>query len=481
MLDNGTNQRSPENRLLHAEGIVFMPYFLDRTAHRRRLLGTTAVATAALAAPAVAFGRQIASPGASPATAGGSTKSVIFFLGDGMAQAHRDAGQLFSVGAYAPLVMDSLPYAGLIGTNSVTEGELITDSAAAATSFATGVKTFNGAIGVDASGASVPTLMELAKAAGKSVGIVTTSQVTDASPAAFAAHVQDRDEQSEIARQFIEETQVDVILGGGEDRWLPAGTPGAFPDNPPEDDEEASESDKGDLIAKAQELGYAYVSDADGLASATGPKLLGLFANEEMFQQRPEEQGDLYEPVVTLDKMTAKAIEILSANPAGFVLFVEEEAIDEMSHSNNATLMLKGVQELDKAVTVGLDYASANPDTLLLVTADHECGGLTIEGPDDPDYPDESGTGGADDISAEDGPFPVADSGYTFILDWTTTGHTGVRVPITSVGPGAEQLTGVFENTYLFVVLATVLGLPLPAGVDATPVPGSTPLASPVS
>jgi alkaline phosphatase len=446
--------------------------------NRRSLLKISAAGgVAAAASPRFmngAFAKQ-----ATPMAANGPAKSVIFYLGDGMGQAHRDAGQLAQVGAYANLAMNSLPVVGLVGTNSVTPdgASLITDSAAAATAFATGHKSFNGAIGVDADGNTVTNLAELAKAAGKSVGLVTTSQVTDASPAAFAAHVQDRDEQSEIARQYIEDAQIDVILGGGEDRWYPEGSAGAYPDNPEEDPEEQSSSDKGDLVARAKEIGYEYVSDAAGLEGATGPKLLGLFANEEMFQQRPEGEGDIYDPVVTLNQMVTKAIEILSQNPNGFLLFVEEEATDEFSHSNNATYVLKGMQYLEEAVQTGLAFAESNPDTLVLVTADHECGGLTIESPDDED---ESGDGAT--ISAEDGPFPVAGTGYSFFMDWTTSGHTGVRVPLTATGPGSEKFAGYYENTYIFTVLVEAFGLELPADLPTEITPGVVePAASPVA
>jgi alkaline phosphatase len=134
----------------------------------------------------------------------------------------------------------------------------------------------------------VRNIVEQAKAAGKSVGLGTTSQVTDASPAGFAAHVEDRDQQSEIARQYIEETKVDVILGGGEDRWYPAGNAGGFPDNPREGPSEQSIGTEGNFVKKAKSLGYQYITDKKGLKSADGKKVLDLFANEEMFQQRPE-------------------------------------------------------------------------------------------------------------------------------------------------------------------------------------------------
>lgn len=448
-----------------------------RLTRRSLVAGTLALGLAAAGGSRVMTARQ-----ATPISGTGAAKNVIFMMGDGMGLAQRTAGQLATVGAYGRLTMDTLPVSGIVGTNASDPDEVVTDSAAGATSFATGVKTFNGAISVDVDGNPVPTVLELAKAAGKSVGVITTSQVTDASPAAFGSHVADRGDQSEIARQFIEETGIDVILGGGEDRWLPEGSAGAYPDNPPEDPEEQSQGDKGDLVARAQELGYTYVSDPGGLASATGPKLLGLFANEEMFQQNPEGEGDIYDPVVTLDQMVGKAIEILSQNENGFFLFVEEEAIDEMAHSNNAPLTIKGVQELDRTVGVALDFVTANPDTLLIVTADHETAGLTIEGLDNPEYPDESGDG----VSAEDGPFSVADSGYEFIMDWTTTGHTASPVPLTAAGPGSERLAGVYENTDVFVAMVEAMGLMLPPGIPATPVPGlpagsATPVATPAS
>lgn len=373
---------------------------------------------------------------------GGVARNVIFMLGDGMGRAQRDAGQLFTVGPYDRLAMDTLPVTGFVGTNSVDAGTFITDSAAAATALATGVKTLNGAIGVDARGERVNNLIELAKDAGKSVGLVTTSRVSDASPAAFAAHVLNRDYQREIARQYIEETAVDVILGGGKDRWLPKGAPA--------DADELNSSDKDDLIARARALGYAYVRDAAGLASAAGPKLLGLFADEKMFRTPSEGKEGRYDPVVSLERMVTKAIEILSHNPNGFFLFAEEEAIDEMAHANEASLMLKGVRALDKAVAVALDFSTSNPDTLLLVTGDHETGGLAIE-------------------AGQDAPFPVANSDYAFKVDWTTGGHTGMRIPLTAAGPGAEALAGHYENTEVFVAILRAMGIELSAGIPATP------------
>jgi alkaline phosphatase len=296
-------------------------------------------------------------------------------------------------------------------------------------------------------------------------GIVTTAQVTDASPAAFFSNSVDRSAQDDIARQYLQVSQPQVILGGGEDWWLPAGDEGTYaPRAGDTEDPEVSRSTQGDLVAQAEGLGYEYVSTAAEFAAADSDQLLGLFANEEMFQQRPEGQGDEFAPVVPLADMTTKALDILSEDEDGFFLLVEEEAVDEMSHANNGTRMLQAMRSLDAAVEVAQAYVAEHPDTLLIVTGDHECGGLTIE---DVDPDDESGPGGTlpqetavagGTESGEDGPFLVAGSeDYDFALDWTTTGHTGVPTVVTAEGPGSEQLTGYYPNTHLHEVVREVL------------------------
>ena len=137
--------------------------------------------------------------------------------------------------------MNKLDHTGLVHTDPADPDEAVTDSAAAATAFATGVKTFNGGVGVDPQGRPVRTLLEDARRAGKATGLVTTSQVTDATPAAYGAHVSDRAQQSEIAKQFLEGSKPDVILGGGEDYWFPPGDAGGHPDHPATDPTEAEQ------------------------------------------------------------------------------------------------------------------------------------------------------------------------------------------------------------------------------------------------
>jgi alkaline phosphatase len=391
-------------------------------------------------------------------------RSVIFVNGDGMAAAHREAGRLDQEGFDGQLAMGSLPVAGLQTTDPRDPVDTVTDSAAGASAWATGVKTYNGAISVDVDGNPLPTIGAEAAEAGLATGLVTTAQVTDATPAAFFSSTTDRALQDQIARQYLEVSEPQVVLGGGEDWWLPAGDEGVFPPRAGDAaDPEVSRSQQGDQIARAEGLGYEYVHDAAGLAAAEGDRLLGLFANEEMFQMREEGLGDEYAPVVPLADMTAKALDVLSEDDDGFFLLVEEEGVDEMAHHDNGARMLQTMRALDDAVQVARDYVAEHPDTLLIVTGDHETGGLTIE---DVNVDDESGLGGTldgtpapteDMVSGEDGPFSVAGSDKTFVLDWTSNQHTGAPTVVTAEGPGSDELTGMYPNTHLHEVLSDAL------------------------
>jgi alkaline phosphatase len=398
-------------------------------------------------------------------------RNVILLIGDGMGQAHRFAAQLLAAGRNGRLAMDRLPYLGQMGTTSADAMSFVTDSAAAATAIATGAKTFNGSVSIDQNGRELTTILELARASGRSVGLVSTCQITDATPAAFAAHVPHRADQSEVARQYIDRNRVDVILGGGAAHWYPWGA--TLPPALTADASCRGIGADGDLVALARETGYEFVADATGLRASLdqrrrkpGGPLLGLFAAQEFFVQSAEGFGAVYDPPVALADLTSAAIEILDQNPRGFFLMVEESAIDRMAHRNNAPLMLKGVLELDRAVQVALAFADRAPDTLVVVTADHECGGLAVAGSQDQPYPYEPGGGLLDTMLAgEDGPFPVADADYGFVVGWATTGHTAAPVPITASGPGAERLAGEIENTDLFPAMTEAMDL---AGVLAS-------------
>lgn len=374
-------------------------------------------------------------------------RNVIYVQGDGMGRAQRDLIRLATVGRHGQLAMDRLPVAGSVHTDPADPEEAVTDSAAAATAMATGHKTYNGAVGVDAHGRRLTTVLELAKRAGKATGLVTTAQATGASPAAFAAHVPDRDDQSEIARQYVTASRPDVIMGGGEDWWYPKGDPGAWPDHPPENPDEASQGTKGDLVRLAERHGYDHVTNRRELRATHAARILGLFANEEMFQARAEGEGDEYRPHVSLPEMTGKALDTLSRNRRGFFLMVEEEGIDSMAHANNARRVIQAGRALERTVELVLRFAAHHPDTLVIIGGDHETGGLAIESVDGTD-------------AGEDGPFRVAGGDVRFTVDWTTDDHTGVDIPVTATGPGAYRLDGSVDNTDMYDAMVVAMRLP---------------------
>ncbi|WP_033290621.1 alkaline phosphatase [Amycolatopsis jejuensis] len=377
-------------------------------------------------------------PAGDTATAAGHprARNIVYIQGDGMGAAQREFVRLATTGRAGDLVLNRLPVTGLVHTDPADPDELVTDSAAAATALATGRKTRNGAIGQDAQGRRVQTVLEQAKRAGKSTGLVTTAQVTGASPAAFAAHVPSRDLQSEIALQYLTDSRPDVLLGGGEDWWLPKGDPGAWPDKPGEE----SRSTQGNLIEKAKRSGYTYVRNADELAAARAPRLLGLFANEDMVDYGPDGEG-AYRPKVPLVQMARKALDTLSANPRGFFLFLEEEGIDGMSHENNAHGVLDAGRALDAAVAEVLRFTRSHPDTLVIIGGDHETGGLSIE----------------DANPDGDGPFPVPGTKLSLTVGWSTGDHTGVPTPVTATGPGSDRLDGTLDNTDVYRAMAASL------------------------
>ncbi|NOZ30196.1 MAG: alkaline phosphatase [Chloroflexi bacterium] len=360
-------------------------------------------------------------PDGSPAQ--GRAHAVILFIGDGMGEAQRIAGRWSAKGQSGRLSMEAMPFGGWARTASADNA--VTDSAAAATALATGVKTNNGMIAVSPAGDPLVTILERAQARGMAVGLVTTTQIAHATPAAFVAHVQSRQEMQEIARQMIA-AKVDVLLGGGEDEFLPTTATGCYP-------QPGERTDGRNLITEAVAAGYVYVCDATSFAAvdpASTSRLLGLFADEGMV--RP------FSP--SLADMTRKAIEILSRDPDGFFLMVEGGQIDWASHANRAADTITDVIGLDEAVTVAKTYAASAPNTLIIVTADHETGGMSV-----------------DLTSGEQGPFSMPD-GTPFYVSWTTRGHTGVNVPTTALGPWSHLLSGEYENTYIHDVMQRALG-----------------------
>ena len=195
---------------------------------------------------------------------------------------------------------------------------------------------------------------------------------------------------------------------------------------------------------------YQYVTNAAELGKVNKGKVLGLFANEEMFEYHNEGEGDLYDPSVRLPVMATKAIDLLSRDRDGFFLFIEEEGIDEMAHHSNAKLMIKAGAELDRTVKIALDFAARTPGTLVLVVGDHETGGLAIE---NVDPNDENGSGEQSEDTVA-----IAHSNLKMVADWTTNGHTGAATPVTASGPGAQRLAGFIKNTQVHDAVLKAMG-----------------------
>ena len=348
--------------------------------------------------------------------------NIILFIGDGMGRIHRQAARLSAGGESGKLAMDGMAVTGWAHTRSASNP--VTDSAAAATAMACGTKTNNGVVGMNASGQRLPSILEEAKGMGKSTGLVSSGQLTNATPAAFAAHVHNRYKLAEIAAQ-MSASQVDVLLGGGENDFLPTFETGCYP-------EPGKRTDGRNLIREAVAAGYAYACKPSVLFQA-GPaaagRQLGLFADEGLTWPRSP----------SLAALTQKAIDLLSRNANGFFLMVEEDQIDEAAHDHDAALAIACILKLDEAVRLALDFAKADGETLVIVAADHETGGLRI-------FLNATGEPG------EQGPFPMPD-GKVFYASWSTDEHTADDVPVTSLGPSSTALNGSYENTFIHDVM----------------------------
>jgi alkaline phosphatase len=342
-------------------------------------------------------------------------RNIILFIGDGMGLSHLTAARINSFGPDGRFHLDHMPVTGLVTTHAVDN--LITDSAAAGTALATGVKTTNGSIGVDSSGASHPTILETARDAGLSTGLVTTTYITDATPATFAAHVRSRAMKDEIALQLLY-ARVNVLFGEGDHFYPPT-------------DARSARKDGENPLALAKELGYAIVENKGALDSTKANFLLGLFPDLTTDRMKPE----LHSPPQTpsLAELTAKAIKILNRNEKGFFLMVEEEGVDMGSHVNRDDYFIHHLNRLDEAVKVGLDFAARDERTLVLLTADHETGGVNVIG----------GVKRKKKVK----------------LSWATDRHTGQPVPLFAFGPHALRFTGLKDNTEIPKIMAELLRL----------------------
>lgn len=386
-------------------------------------------------------------------------KNIIIMIGDGMGPAYTSAYRYYkdnpSTNEVEETVFDRL----LVGTSSTypaKESGYITDSAAAATALATGEKSYNGAISVNAQHQPLTTLFELAYKQGKKTGIAVTSQVNHATPAAFMSHNESRRNYEQIAKSYLN-SNTDVILGGGQ-RYFPKS-----------------------LLQQFQSQGYQTLTNIEQLSSSSSKKVLGLFADVQLPWAIDDKQAQY------LTQMTQHALKTLEQSPQGFVLLVEGSLIDWAGHDNDIATAMHELDEFASAIEVAEQYVRQNPQTLLLVTADHSTGGMTVAANGEYQWrpeilksiaatPQAIATQAASEanwltsVQSQLGiqlteqelatlkvAYPHGEKAIHKVLKklidvrsntgWTGNGHTGIDVQVFAKGAGSELFHGFQDNT----------------------------------
>lgn len=399
--------------------------------------------------------------------------SVIILSGDGMGIQQRTAIQYALYGLDERQPMDALPYTGFLDTISLGPGA-VTDSAAGATAWAIGQKTINGYTGLGKDKKRVPTLLDIAKEQGKTTALINDHDVTNATLASFGGPVINRDWKSTIAKKEIYNGKVDILMGGNEAYWYPPGNDGKIP-NTNKDGEDDSEGTQGNLVDKAIEQGYQYAYDKKTVAALTGPKVLAL-VQDSAKRRWIETKGYKINKdphYVPVKDMVKKALEIAGQNPNGFFMAMESDDLDSAGHEHDVRNVIQSGKTVNQMVEAIQEYRETNPNVLVIVTADHETGGMTIEpmgetntnsdGDDPIPYWGKplNNAGPKGQVPIRSGPVTIKGTKRKFKVDWTTGEHTGGMVPVTAVGPNADEMVGVWPNTHVFdVAKKTLLGTP---------------------
>ena len=417
---------------------------------------------------------------------GHSAKNVILLIGDGMGANQVSAAAYYNGKGFqaGKLEMDRFNNVGFARTHS--HDNVVTDSAAAATAFSANKKTDNNVIGMAPKDDEhkegeaffdVETVLEEAAEQKKATGLVSTARITHATPAAFASHIDHRDKENEIASQMLIEHDIDVLLGGGK-RYFVSKKDGG------------KREDGKNLIQEAKKKGYDVVENEKALGNAEGKKLLGLFNNSHMTYELDRDLTK--EP--SLNEMTEKALDVMGNQKEGFFLMVEGGRIDHAGHANYPAANVHETLAFDEAVGTALDFAENHKDTLVIVSADHETGGMSIGA--DGTYGFNRDTlknmkrsseyiasqlnkkrsnikavmekfAGINDLNESEMKLiqhaEKADSAIAKVVSdraligWTTTGHTAVHVPVYAYGPQSERLSGTIDNTEIAEVISDAM------------------------
>ena len=325
----------------------------------------------------------------------GQIKNIIMMIGDGMGPQQVGLLQDFATHSKTDIyknretALELFANSGQLALSSTTPvGGLVVDSACSATQLATGKPSLSEVVGLDIEGNATDTILEMAKAAGKSTGLISDTRVTHATPAAFAAHQAHRSMENEIAVDMLE-NNVDVLLGGGLRYWIPQNSDSINTDlndnlvaliNEPTVRIKSKRKDDRNLLTEAQTAGYSLAFNADQLDAVEGQKVLGLFSYSAMLDgisySTCKKAGDCVQP--SLAEMTKKALDILSKDEDGFFLMVEGGQIDWAAHNNDAGDMLHQLLKFDESIQAVYDWVKDRDDTLVVITADHETGGFSF-------------------------------------------------------------------------------------------------------
>ena len=331
---------------------------------------------------------------------GKKIKNVILMIGDGMSLMHMYSAWTANRGK---LWLDNSQYTGL--SKTYCANRLITDSGAGGTALATGHKTNYHMVGVDPEGKPLESLTTLANKKGLSSGIAVTCRLWDATPADFCCHNTDRDAEAEIVADYVN-CGVDYVFGGGSKLF-------------------ENRADGRDLFKELREKGYQTPRSWEELAKIQKGKVFCV--TDTVDTPLPAERGDL------LARASMKAIDLLGQNPEGFFLMVEGSQLDDYGHFNDIDLLMQETHDFDRTIGRIFEWAAQDGETLVVVTADHETGGLTLV-----------------DGDLNEG---------RIVCKFSTGGHSGVMVPVYAFGPGAENFTGIFENTDIFWKIKKLLNL----------------------
>lgn len=327
-------------------------------------------------------------------------KNVILMIGDGMSLMHIYSAWTANKGK---LFLENAPVTGLSKTYCLDQ--LITDSGAGGTAIATGQKTKYHFVGVDSLGRPLTTILDVAKAQGKSTGVAVTCRLWDATPADFCCHNTDRDAEEAIIADYVT-CGVDYVFGGGAKLF-------------------ENRTDGRNIFHELKRAGYKTPRSWEELAQMQSGRVFAVV--DSVDTPLPAERGDL------LARASIKGIELLSQNKEGFVFMIEGSQLDDYGHFNDLDLLMQETHDFDRTIGRVMEWAAEDGETLVIVTADHETGGLTLVG------------GNKDEGK--------------IVCKFSTGGHSGVMVPVYAFGPGAENFTGIYENTDIFHKVRQALGI----------------------